>query len=115
MPCDRSGPESGFPPGRHGLQPRHGKVLGDRDQTDCARPYRKPATSAAGDLVGSLAGSGTPEIKSQAEGIFQNVTDPSELNDQRVNVVALAEATAGLWCGGGLPDRRRLFTSPQIG
>ena len=29
------------------------------------------------------------------------MTDPSELNDQRVNVVALAELTAGLWCGVG--------------
>ena len=55
----------------------------------------------AGDLVGSLTGSGTPEIKSRAQGIFQNVTDPSELNDQRVDVVALAEVTAGLWCGVG--------------
>jgi hypothetical protein len=55
----------------------------------------------AGDLVGSLAGSGTPEIKSRAQGIFQNVTDPSELSDQRVNVVALAELTVGLWCGVG--------------
>ena len=55
----------------------------------------------AGDLVGSLAGSGTQEIKSRAQGIFQNVTDPSELNDERVNVVALAEVTAGLWCGVG--------------
>jgi len=55
----------------------------------------------AGDLIGSLARSGTQEIKSQAQGIFQNVTDPSELTDQRVNVVALAEATAGLWCGVG--------------
>jgi hypothetical protein len=55
----------------------------------------------AGDLVGSLTGSGTPEIKSRAQGIFQNVTDPSELNDQRVNVVTLAELTAGLWCSVG--------------
>jgi hypothetical protein len=55
----------------------------------------------AGDLVGSLSASGTPEIKSRAQGIFQNVTDPAELNDERVNVVALAEVTAGLWCGVG--------------
>jgi hypothetical protein len=55
----------------------------------------------AGDLVGSLSGSGTQEIKSRAQGIFQNVTDPSELDDQRVNVVALAEVSAGLWCGVG--------------
>jgi hypothetical protein len=55
----------------------------------------------AGDLVGSLAGSGTQEIKSREQGIFQNVTDPRELNDERVNVVALAELTVGLWCGVG--------------
>ncbi len=55
----------------------------------------------AGDLVGSFVGSGTPEIKSRAQGIFQNVTDLSELNDQRVNVVALTEVTVGLWCGVG--------------
>ncbi len=55
----------------------------------------------AGDLVGSFSGSGTQEIKTRAQGIFQNVTDPSELNDQRVNVVAMAEVTAGLWCGVG--------------
>src|SRR5262249_13903674 len=53
----------------------------------------------AGDLVGSLPGSETQDIRSSAQGIFQNVTDPSELNDQRVNVVALAGATVGLWCG----------------
>ncbi len=55
----------------------------------------------AGDLVGSLPGSGTQEIKSRAQGIFQNVTDPSQLNDERVSVVALAELTAGLWCSLG--------------
>ena len=55
----------------------------------------------AGDLVGSLPGSGTQEIKSQAQGIFQNVTDPSELKDERVDVVALGGVAAGLWCGVG--------------
>jgi len=55
----------------------------------------------AGDLVGSLTGSGTTEIKSRTQGIFQNVTDPSELKDERVSVVALAEVTAGMWCGVG--------------
>ncbi len=56
---------------------------------------------AAGDLVGSISGSETPEIKSREQGIFQNVTDPSELRDERVNVVALAEVTAVMWCGVG--------------
>ena len=69
----------------------------------------------AGDLVGSLSGSGTQEIKSRAQGIFQNVTDPSELNDERVNVVALAEVTVGFMVRSGVPDRGRLGTSPQIG
>jgi hypothetical protein len=55
----------------------------------------------AGDLVGALGGSGTPEIKSRAQGIFQNVTDPSELTDERVNVVALAGVAAGSWLGVG--------------
>jgi hypothetical protein len=55
----------------------------------------------AGDLVGSISGSGTSEIKSREQGIYQNVTDPSELHDERVNVVALAEVTAALWCGVG--------------
>ena len=55
----------------------------------------------AGDLVGSISGSGTPEIKSREQGIFQNVTDPRELHDERVNIVALAEVTLGLWFGAG--------------
>jgi hypothetical protein len=55
----------------------------------------------AGDLVGSLPGSGGQEIKSRAQGIFGNVTDPRALHDERVNIVALAGATAGLWCGLG--------------
>jgi len=52
----------------------------------------------AGDLVGSLTGSGSQEIKSRAQGIFQNITDPSELKDERINVGTLALVVAGLWC-----------------
>lgn len=55
----------------------------------------------AGDLVGSLSGASGPEIKSREQGIFQNVTDLSELRDQNVNVTALAEVAAGLWCAAG--------------
>ena len=68
----------------------------------------------AGDLVGSLTGAGKDEIKAQTQGIFGNVTDPSELTDQRVNIVALAEVAAGVVRRGVL-DCGRLFTSPQIG
>jgi hypothetical protein len=55
----------------------------------------------AKDLVGSLAGTGMPEIRSRAQGIYQNVTDPSALVDQRVNIPALAGLTVGLWCAAG--------------
>ncbi len=55
----------------------------------------------ASDLVGSLSNSGTNEIKSREQGIFQNITDPSELADQRVNIFAVAGATAGMWCAVG--------------
>jgi hypothetical protein len=56
---------------------------------------------SAGDLIGSLPGAGPQAIKSREQGIFQNVTAPSELTDQRVNVLALAGLTVGLWCGVG--------------
>ncbi len=69
----------------------------------------------AGDLVGSLPGSGTPEIKSRAQGIFQNVTDPSELNDRARQRRRAGRADGGLVVRRGVPDRRRLGTSPQIG
>ena len=55
----------------------------------------------AGDLIGSLSGTGTPEIKSRAQGIVQNVTDPSELNDERVHVITLAGVAVGMWCAVG--------------
>jgi hypothetical protein len=52
----------------------------------------------AGDLVGSIGGSASEEIKAQATGIFQNVTDPAELSDERLNLVGLAAVAAGSWC-----------------
>jgi hypothetical protein len=55
----------------------------------------------AGEIVGPASGSPTAEIKSREQGIFQNVTDPRELGDQRVSVVSLALVTAGAWCGVG--------------
>ena len=56
---------------------------------------------SAGDLVGALAASGTQEIRSREQGIFQNVTDLTELRDQNVHVATLAETAAGLWCAVG--------------
>jgi hypothetical protein len=55
----------------------------------------------AGELVGSLAGLGTSEIKSREQGVFQNITDPAELRDQNVNVALLAGTAAGTWCAVG--------------
>ncbi len=55
----------------------------------------------AGDVVGALGSSGTPQIRSRAQGIFQNVTDPSEVTDERVNVTALIGVAAGSWLVAG--------------
>lgn len=66
-----------------------------------AKPIALSVSSAArvgaGDLVGAVAGSGSPQIRSRAQGIFQNVTDPSELGDERVNVAALGGIALGSW------------------
>jgi hypothetical protein len=55
----------------------------------------------AGELVGAVASSSSPEIKSRSQGIFQNVTDLSEIKDERVNVRTLVLTTLGLWCAVG--------------
>jgi hypothetical protein len=59
------------------------------------------ARVSAGDLVGSMPSTGTTAIKSRAQGIFQNITDPSELRDQRISIVAWSEAAGGVWCAVG--------------
>jgi hypothetical protein len=56
----------------------------------------------SGDLVGSLPTSGSTEIKSRAEGIFQNITDPSEMRDERISVGGWLGATIGIWCLAGI-------------
>lgn len=56
----------------------------------------------SGDLVGSLPSSGSTEIKSRAEGIFQNITDPSVLRDERVSLWAWAGLAIGSWCLAGI-------------
>jgi hypothetical protein len=55
----------------------------------------------AGDLVGAVGGSGTAAIRSRAQGIFQNVTDLSQLNDERVNVAALIGVALAVWLAVG--------------
>ena len=69
---------------------------------------------AEGELIGSLGGTSRAEIKSQAQGIFQNVTDPREVRDERVSVLAPGDDRRFV-VRSGLPLRRRLCSSPQIG
>ncbi|MDB5387200.1 MAG: hypothetical protein JWM11_2846 [Planctomycetaceae bacterium] len=56
----------------------------------------------SGDLVGSLPAAGSSEIKSRAEGIFQNITDPSVVRDESINVWAWSELVLGVWCLSGI-------------
>ncbi len=51
-----------------------------------------------GELVGAVGGGANEAIKAEAHGLFHNVTDPTELFDQRVNVIALAGGAALTWC-----------------
>lgn len=50
-----------------------------------------------GDLVGSLPSTSSNDIKTRSQGIFQNITDPTELRDERMNFVAWGGTVAGLW------------------
>jgi hypothetical protein len=55
----------------------------------------------SGDLVGTLPGTSGQEIKSRDQGIFQNITDSTQISDQRVDVAKSATWTAGIWCAVG--------------
>lgn len=55
----------------------------------------------AGDLVGSLPTSASPEIKTRAQGIFQNIANPAEVYDDRVNVSAWGGTTVAIWSLAG--------------
>ena len=52
------------------------------------------------DLIGSVSSS-TSGLKSRSEGIFQNITDPAALRDERVGWVAWSELVAGAWAVAG--------------
>ena len=61
------------------------------------------AILASGDLVGSLGGgSSTAEIKTRSEGIFHNVTELSQLRDERVNLLSGLAWVGGLWIASGI-------------
>ena len=56
-----------------------------------------------GDLVGSV-GSGKPvaDIKTKSEGIFHNITNLSQLRDERLDLVNGLKWVGGLWLGAGI-------------
>ncbi len=57
---------------------------------------------SAVDLIGSMPSAGSSTIKSQSQGIFQNITDPKEVRDERVNVAAWSQSTLGIWSIAGV-------------
>ncbi|MCY2984506.1 MAG: BatD family protein [Planctomycetota bacterium] len=61
------------------------------------------AILASGDLVGSLGGgSSTAEIKTRSEGIFHNVTELSQLRNERVALMSGIVWVGGLWIVSGI-------------
>lgn len=52
----------------------------------------------AGELVGSVQSTTNNGIQKSSSGIFQNVTDLTELKDERVNLTWWMAAVAGVWC-----------------
>lgn len=56
-----------------------------------------------GDLVGSIGSSkSTTEIKSRSEGIFHNITDVSQVRDQRLDLLSGLKWVGGLWLCTGI-------------
>lgn len=57
----------------------------------------------SGDLIGGRSSSSpTTTIKSRTEGIFQNITDPAELHDDRIDLLSWTEISVGVWIAAGL-------------
>ena len=56
-----------------------------------------------GDLVGSIGSSrSATEIKSRSEGIFHNITDVSQVRDQRLDLLSGLKWVGGLWLCTGI-------------
>lgn len=55
----------------------------------------------SGELIGTRSTTAQPTIKSRSEGIFQNITDPAEVYDQRVSLIQSAGLASGLWAVTG--------------
>ena len=57
----------------------------------------------SGDLIGGRTSpSPTNTIKSRTEGIFQNIIDPAELHDDRIDLLMSVEISIGVWVVAGL-------------
>jgi hypothetical protein len=50
------------------------------------------------ELVGAVPATATNEIQKSSSGIFQNITDPRELRDERVRIGAWLSTVAAFWC-----------------
>lgn len=57
---------------------------------------------AGGDLIGTRPSSGATGLKAAEHGIFQNITDPSAMRDERIDLVAWSAASLGVWCVAGV-------------
>ncbi len=57
---------------------------------------------SSGELVGAIPATPSTDIKTRQEGIFQNLTDPGLVRDQRVAWTAWTAVVAGLWSLTGL-------------
>lgn len=55
----------------------------------------------SGDLIGSSSASSTADIKTRTEGIFQNITDPSGLRDERISLVTWGGIAVLAWSVAG--------------
>ncbi len=59
------------------------------------------ASIKSGDLVGTMPMTSSKEIKTRSEGIFQNITDPTQLGDQRVEWWKWSRVLAAIWLASG--------------
>ena len=59
------------------------------------------STVSAVDLVGTMPAAATTEIRRSTAGIFQNVMDPAQVFDERINVRSWLLTAGGCWCVAG--------------
>ncbi len=56
---------------------------------------------SSGDLVGAIPSPANSDIQKNESGIFQNITDPAEFRDERLQLTHWLGAVAGIWCLAG--------------